>query len=139
MAVRKKVRRASSKTESPWTDKLRGVINSIPKNSLKEIKPRHIISMLREKHPEIEISTSKRVYISILLRKARTQTKAVKKKTVRARGLWSAKEPWEIAMQMLTMCGGDHAVAQKKLRDAKSCLTKIKKIELRAASVRKVV
>ena len=136
MAVRKKVSRASSKRRNLWTEKVRAILGSIPNNSLEEIRPRDVLKMLKEKHPEIEISHSRRVYVCTMLKTARKKVDG--QKIVRSRGLWSAKESWEIAMCMLAMCGGNHQVAQKKLREAKSCLTKIKKIELRAASIRKV-
>jgi hypothetical protein len=128
--------RKSRSTRSTWAQKVRSVISAFPASSLSEIKPRHVISVLKKKYPTIEISNSKRVAIAVGLKQAKSPKAKIREGKIVRRRKISSKEPWEIALWILKSCGRDFETAQKNLREAKKCLTKIKRIELRSSSVR---
>ena len=128
--------RKSRSTPSSWAAKVHAVISAFPASSLNDIKPRHVISVLKKKYPSVEFSNSKRVAISMGLKKAKSPKVKIREGKIVRRRKISSKEPWEIALLILKSCGHDFETAQKNLREAKKCLTKIKRIELRSSSVR---
>lgn len=144
MAVRKKVSRVSKPSKkdmvASWAQKVRGVIECVPKASLSDLSAKDVIKLLMEKEPGLELSHSKRVTVSSVLsqfkRNPKPKIKVRRAKITRRRGIATLNEPWEMALWMLNMCNNDFEVAQKNFREAKKCLTKIKKIRVRSSILR---
>jgi hypothetical protein len=128
-------RRVRKKKENVnFSQLVRRVLDCIPKNALVDITRQRAINMVVEKNSQIEMTSSRKNVVGVLLNKYKNQTgkpKAIKGR--RVIGPWLQMEAWEIALQALKNCGGNIDLAKAKLREANSCLTKLRRIEGRTA------
>lgn len=115
-----------------FSEAVRHVLDCIPKNALLDITRQRAIAMVIEKNSNFEMTTSRKNVVGVLLNKYKNQTgKSQVLKGRRVVGPWLQMEAWEIALQALKNCGGNMDLAKAKLRQASTCLTKLRRIERR--------
>lgn len=127
-------KRRKSKDGVSFSDLVRKVLDCIPKAALVDITRDKAIKMVAEKNPRVQLTTSRKNQVGVLLNNYKNETGKPKFAKSQGRGVspWLKMEAWEIALQCRRNCGGDLELTKAKLREVNACLTKIRCIERRS-------